>query len=127
MTRLFFLISLLFAATSALAANIIEKNVQYRPDSPDEYAADRCRVDIVRPENAENAPVIVWFHGGGLTTGSKDLRPEILDKGYVVISANYRLMPRVPIDSCIADAAAAVAWAAQNARRLGGDPKKNRG
>ncbi len=124
MPRLFFFASLILAAASAFAADIVEKDVHYRSDATDAYAAERCRIDISRPEGAENAPVVVWFHGGGLTSGSKTLPAELLGKGYVVISANYRLMPRVPIDSCISDAAAAVAWAAENARRLGGDPRK---
>lgn len=33
-------------------------------------------------------------------------------------------MPSVPIDSCIADAAAAVAWAVENAAKFGGDPHR---
>lgn len=124
MQRLFFLLLAVLAAISASAADIVEKDIQYRPGAADAYAASRCRVDVARPDSSSGAPVVIWFHGGGLTSGSKTLPAELLGKGYVVVSANYRLMPAVPIDSCIADAAAAVAWARDNAARLGGDPAK---
>lgn len=106
MQRLFFLLLAVLAAISTSAADIVEKDIQYRPGAADAYAASRCHVDVARPDSASGAPVVVWFHGGGLTSGSKTLPAELLGKGYVVVSANYRLMPAVPIDSCIADAAA---------------------
>ena len=67
----------------------------------------------------------MWFHGGGLTHGDKKSIPrDLLNHGYVVISANYRFMPRGVIDNCIDDAAAAVAWAFAHAAEYGGSTEK---
>ena len=111
------------AAASLYAAPREEKNISYY-DGTDPYAIERCKLDVVSPENATDAPVVVWFHGGGLTGGGKHIPQQLRDAGYVVVAANYRLIPRVPIDSCINDAARAVAWTFSNAKRFGGSPRK---
>lgn len=90
----------------------------------DAYAKERLKLDVRYPEAGEGHPVVVWFHGGGLTGGSKQLPEELKDAGYVVIAPNYRLIPNVGVNECIDDAAEAVAWAFANAERLGGDPNK---
>ena len=99
-------------------------DIPYSPSS-DSYAQERCKLDVYSPENASDCPVIVWFHGGGLTRGDKKGFPvDLLNHGYVLISANYRLMPRGVIDNCIDDAAAAVAWAFAHAAEYGGSVQK---
>jgi acetyl esterase/lipase len=58
-------------------------------------------LDIHVPENAEKAPVLVWFHGfGGLLSGHRNEVPkhmlESVDKwNHVLITADYRLAPQV--------------------------------
>ena len=61
---------------------------------------------------------MVWFHGGGLTSGSKYIPDELKGKGIVVVAVNYRLLPRVNIDECLDDCAAAVAWVFGNVLRF---------
>lgn len=68
-------------------------------------------------------PVIVWFHGGGLTSGNKSVPAELMDAGYVVVAPNYRLIPEVGVSECIDDAAEAVAWVFENIEKYGGDRK----
>lgn len=90
----------------------------------DEYAAERCKLDVYYPVDAVEAPVVVWFHGGGLTGGGKFIPVELKDKGLVVVAVNYRLLPRAMIDDCIDDAAAAVAWTFRNISEYGGSTDK---
>lgn len=91
----------------------------------DEYASERCKLDIYYPENASpDCPVVVWFHGGGLTGGGKFIPSELKDCGLVVIAPNYRLLPKASLDDCIDDAARAVAWAFEHAAQYGGSPEK---
>lgn len=90
----------------------------------DAYSAERLKVDVSYPDSAYGAPVVVWFHGGGLEAGSKELPAAIRNKGYVVVGVNYRLLPNVRVTDIIDDAAEAVAWAMKNASQYGGDPSK---
>ena len=66
----------------------------------------------------------MWFHGGGIEAGQKEIPEKLKNKGYVVIGANYGLLPKVTIDKTLDDAAEAVAWAFRHAAEYGGDPKK---
>lgn len=90
----------------------------------DSYARERLKVDVYYPQTLKNCPVIVWFHGGGLTSGHKGLPIELKKKGLVVIGVNYRLLPNVTIDSCLDDAAEAVAWAFRHAKEYNEDCRK---
>jgi acetyl esterase/lipase len=90
----------------------------------DAYAQERLKLDVYYPEGAKDCPVIVWFHGGGIEAGQKEIPEKLKNKGYVVIGANYRLLPKVTIDKTLDDAAEAVAWAFRHAAEYGGDPKK---
>ena len=124
MKRLSFILLLLAAAFSAVAVTYItETDVPYTVKD-DAYARQRLTLDISHPADTAGLPVIVWFHGGGLTGGAKHLPPELTGRGYVVVAPNYRLIPNVGVNECIDDAAEAVAWVFANARRYGGDPHK---
>ena len=90
----------------------------------DSYSKERLKLDIHHHSEAKDLPVIVWFHGGGLTGGNKFIPGELMDNGYVVVAPNYRLIPNVNVDDCIDDAAEAVAWVFANIRKYGGDPSK---
>lgn len=127
MKKTFILMLALMVSVCMKAQQTTYKTVKNLPysTSTDAYAQERCKLDVYHPENQQsNAPVVVWFHGGGLTGGEKFIPEELKNNGYVVIGANYRLIPRVTLDSCINDAAAAVAWAFKHAKDYGGDPGK---
>lgn len=90
----------------------------------DAYAKERLKLDIHYDEEGKNLPVIVWFHGGGLTQGEKELPKKLKDKGFVVVGVNYRLLPNVSIDKTLDDAAESLAWITKNIGKYGGDSKK---
>ena len=124
MKRYFILaVALLCAAAVAAADYKVDRDLVYRSDD-DEYVRRMCRLDVSSPEGATDAPVIVWFHGGGLTGGGKDTPRELLANGAVVVGVGYRLSPHVAVDTIIDDAACAVAWVFANIGKYGGDPDR---
>lgn len=106
--------------TTQKAKYVSEQDIPYTIKQ-DSYSKERLKLDINYAPGTEGRPVIVWFHGGGLTGGNKGIPEELKDQGYVVIAPNYRLIPKVGVNECIDDAAEAVAWAFRNAQRYGGD------
>lgn len=98
-------------------------NISFTSKS-DAYAKERLKLDVYYPEDLTDCPVIVWFHGGGLEGGQKEIPQRLKEKGYVVVGANYRLLPNVTVDKTLDDAAEAVAWAFRHAKDYGGDPRK---
>lgn len=85
------------------------------------YIAERCILDVYYPKNEKAEATVVWFHGGGLTGGNKELPEQLKNKKLCVVGVNYRLSPKAKVTDCIADAAAAVAWTFNNINRFGGD------
>lgn len=76
---------------------------------------ERCFLDLHLPDQpGENTPVVVWFHGGGITSGDRkgdlNLYEAWNGMGIAVAAANYRLMPAYLYPAFIEDAAEAVAW-----------------
>lgn len=96
----------------------------YEAKSKDAYQNERCVLDIYYPENKNDFATIVWFHGGGITGGNKELPEALKNKGYAIIGVNYRLSPKVKAPKYIEDSAAAVAWVFNNISKYGGDPNK---
>ena len=45
------------------------------------YAVSRCKLDLYYPCNKNNYPTVIWFHGGGLTSGEKYIPEELKEKG----------------------------------------------
>ena len=77
-----------------------------------------------------NRPAIVFFFGGGWTSGSPGQFEQhcraLAARGMVAITADYRVSSRQqakPID-CVADAKSALRWVRANASRLGVDPQR---
>lgn len=101
------------------------KNIPYYTNSinqNDASLASQCSLDLYYPKGLKNFATIIWFHGGGLTGGSKEIPKALLDKGYAVIGVDYRLSPKVTAPLYIEDAAAAVAWAFHHISEYGGNP-----
>ncbi len=111
---------------SALMAQqeyLTECNIHYYSDSvqaKDEYLASQCTLDIYYPTNTKNFPAIIWFHGGSLTGGKKQIPEALKNKGYAVIGVEYRLSPKAKAPAYIEDAAAAVAWVFNHIEKYGG-------
>lgn len=105
----------------------LEKDIKYYPTNTtpnDNYLNERCKLDFYYPTGISHFPVVVWFHGGGLTGGSKEIPQSLTQKGIGVIGVNYRLSPQVKSPAFIEDAAAAVAWTFKNISKYGGDTSK---
>jgi acetyl esterase/lipase len=81
-----------------------------------------------RRDRPAGAPVLLHFHGGGCHSGSKarEARPLIRyltsRRGFVCMSANYRLQPHVTLADQVADVRAAIAWARARAAEYGAEP-----
>ncbi|EOR95511.1 putative lipase [Arcticibacter svalbardensis MN12-7] len=118
----------LFLGTLTLHAQqayVTEKDLPYYSnltDKKDAYQNSQCRLDLYYPKGVKNYSTIIWFHGGGITGGSKEIPKALMDKGYAVIGVGYRLSPKVKAPVYIEDAAAAIAWAFQHISEYGGNP-----
>ncbi len=99
-------------------------NVAYC-DREDSYSQSACKLDIHFPKaKLKKAPVLVWFHGGGITAGTKNSYPSDMLETCAVVSVGYRLSPKIKAHEAIEDAADAIAWIFQNAEAIGIDKKK---
>ena len=71
------------------------KDISYvSADDTSAYRRERCKLDMYVPEGRKGFKTIVWFHGGALEGGSKELRPELQNAGIAIVAPNYRLFPR---------------------------------
>jgi acetyl esterase/lipase len=103
----------------------VEADVLYRTtDDLTESARARCRLDVYYPTNTSGYATVVWFHGGGLTSGERFIPEELKRQGIAVVAANYRLAPDAASPTYIEDAAAAVAWTLRNIERFGGSAER---
>ena len=113
-----------------LPAEQIVKDVRYW-DGPD-ADPEKNRLDLFHPLGT-GWPVLVFIHGGGWTSGDKDLRAGGADiygnvgrfyasHGIGVAVISYRLQPQVAWPAQVTDVARAVAWVHANVARYGGDP-----
>lgn len=87
----------------------------------DEYMQQMCIVDFYYPTDIENFPTIVWFHGGGLTSGKRGIPDYLKNKGVAVICVGHRLSPKVRSLEIIEDAEAATSWVFSNIEKYGGN------
>ncbi len=91
---------------------------------------ERQVLDIYTPEVAaeQPLPVMFWIHGGGWQAGDKSgvaLKPKVLvQRGFIFVSTNYRLLPDVTIDVLFRDVAKSLGWVHKNISRYGGDPQR---
>lgn len=123
---LILLCSISFSISYGQNVALQDKNIFYYPDSnsnTDAYKSSQCRLDIHYPKSSKDFATVVWFHGGGITGGRKEVPKELMDKGIAVIGVGYRLSPKVNAPAYIEDAAAAVAWAFNHIEKYGGNKK----
>lgn len=86
--------------------------------------------DVYRPDDQQVRPVIVWIHGGALIMGHREsvmgrLRALAKERGYAIVSIDYRLAPETKLPEIISDIEAAFRWIARDgARRFALDPNR---
>lgn len=96
------------------------KDISYA-DETDAYRKERCKLDVYYPDTDKGFATLVWYHGGGLEGGSKELLEGFRRQGFAVVSVNYRLFPQAKCPDYIDDAAKALAWTFENIEKYGGD------
>lgn len=78
---------------------------------------------------ATDAPILIHLHGGHFRHGRKsfEARPllhRLARRGWICISANYRLQPGATFPDYVVDLKNAVRWAREHAPEYGGDPDR---
>ena len=103
----------------------IKKDIPYvSSNDTSAYRKERCKLDVYYPEGKKKFKTIVWFHGGALEGGGKELREELRNSGIAIVAPNYRLFPHCKCPDYTLDAAAAVAWTLKHIAEYGGDPEQ---
>ncbi len=77
--------------------------------------------DVYRVDGAEPRPGLVWIHGGALVLGSRRSVPQNLldlcrNKGFTLVSIDYRLAPQVKLPAIIEDVQDALRWVHERLR-----------
>ncbi len=107
----------------AAQAQPVKRDIPYA-----EPANERQTLDVYAPPNAKSLPVVFWIHGGGWQGGDKlsaHAKPKaFVDKGYVFVSTNYRLLPNVDMEAIVRDVAKSFRWVHDHIADYGGDPKR---
>ncbi|WP_394242638.1 carboxylesterase family protein [Halopseudomonas laoshanensis] len=103
---------------------------------------DSLYLNVTAPKDAEDLPVMVWFHGGGFTALTSNTLPfnnpeALVTKGVVQVSVNHRLgpfgyiaHPELSAESGYngsgnygqMDLIAALEWVQDNIQAFGGNP-----
>ena len=101
------------------------------PDASVVYApALGMSLDVYRPAatSAERMPVVVFFYGGGWSSGRREdyrfVGRRLAEAGILAVVADYRTWPTAGFPGFVEDGARAVAWARANAADFGGDPER---
>lgn len=110
-------------ARSQAAEPKIQRDVAYA-----EPKNERQTLDIYAPAEGKDHPVVFWIHGGGWQTGDKtsvQQKPQaFVDRGFVFVSTNYRLLPKVEMETIFRDVAKSLGWVHKHIAEYGGDPKR---
>jgi acetyl esterase len=83
---------------------------------------------VIVPQGAGPHPVLVYLHGGGWVCGSprthRKLGHRFAEAGFLVFHVDYRLAPEHPFPTPFEDCVAAYRFAAREAGKYGGDPRR---
>ena len=108
---------------SVVEAQTVRRDVPYA-----EPAVERQVLDIYAPADAQSLPVVFWIHGGGWQVGDKsdvNLKPQaFMERGFVFVSTNYRLLPNVDMGTLTRDVAKSCGWVHKHIAEHGGDPNR---
>ena len=101
----------------------MERDILYSPNA-DAYSKERCKLDFYYPTDKKGFITVIWFHGGGLTGGDKEVPEYLTNKNIALVGVGYRLSPKAKVSDIIHDAADAVKWTFDNVERVGGSKQK---
>lgn len=117
------LAAMLISVASYARSYKYERDILYKADT-DSYVEKMCRLDVAYEKGSDDRPVIVWFHGGGLTGGKRSIPEVLMQDGAVVVGVGYRFADQVEVSCIIDDAAASVKWVLDNIGKFGGSRSK---
>ena len=84
--------------------------------------------DVYVMFKAKYVLVMFWIHGGGWEVGDKSdvaEKPQFfVDRGFVFVSVNYRLLPKVEMIDIFRDVAKSFRWVHDHIAEYGGEPKR---
>lgn len=109
----------------AAQTTVVKTTVAYR-----EVDGHKVLADVYRPNDKEIRPVIVWLHGGALIMGHREgisgpIRRLAQERGYALVSFDYRLAPETKLPEIISDIEAAFRWLGSEGRaKFHLDPKR---
>lgn len=74
-----------------------------------------CLLDMYLPLTNNPCPVLIYFHGGGIESGSRktgeiDALKRLAHDGIAVVSVDYRMYPQAKFPDFLNDAAHAFSW-----------------
>lgn len=83
------------------------------------------KIYLSLPKEKTSFPVIVWYHGGGMVGGTREIPDSLMNGEYGIAEVRYRVSDgQFNSTNSVEDAAAALAWVMEHVTSLGGDPKK---
>ncbi|WP_428490670.1 alpha/beta hydrolase [Rhodopila sp.] len=124
------LLMLLAACSPAALLNLTAPRAGVTRSSDIAYAPGPDHaLDIYAPSHrCADAPVVVFFYGGGWESGSRGgyrfVGASMAARGVVTVIPDYRLYPTVRFPAFMRDAAEAVAWTRAHVAQYGGDPNR---
>lgn len=108
----------------AISPGAYKQTQAYGPDAAQQ-------LDVYVPPGARDAPVIVMVHGGAWKIGDKANTGSVenklkhwLPQGYILVSVDYRMLPKAMAYEQAQDVAKALSWVQSHARGWGGDPDR---
>lgn len=114
------------ARTSAALSRHIPADLLETVDEAYDIASPDGRLDVFRSRRDEPLPTVVWVHGGGFVSGSKDDVANYLrvlaGRGFTTVGVDYSIAPGSRYPTPVRQVAAALAHLLDHADRLGIDP-----
>lgn len=105
---------------------VVQHDLQYAPADPD------ALLDVYYPAKIEGSTqalmTIVWVHGGGWVSGSKDMLAQyasiLAAKGYTVVAVGYSIAPGKTYPVPVTQVNTALGYLTNNAAKLHIDPQR---
>jgi len=110
------------AATPSMPGVRLSRDIPYVPGGH-----ELQRLDLYLPEADKSArPLVIWVHGGGWNSGSKDgcTARWLVEYGYAVASINYRLSTHAIYPAQIEDCKSAIRFLRAHASEYGIKPDR---
>lgn len=109
------------------AGGVLQKEAALRDQPYGPY--EKNTFDLWKAPAEKAAPLLVFMHGGGFSSGSKEnisqnLIRALLREGISVMSINYRLLPEAVYPEHYLDCARAIQFARYHAKELDIDPSR---